>query len=302
MYFEEVLKEFLFECKMRKLSERTITSYRNNNSSLFRYITTEFNIAEVEEVNHKVLQAYISYLSDKGLKESYVNGLIKCFRAFFTYCVNERYILHNSIDKVRSQKAPITIINTFNDLEVRQMIAYYHGSKYLDIRNKFIMVLLFDGGIRCSELCDLKMSDIRQTYLNINGKGKKIRHVPITPTINKYLLKYERVREQYIKDKVNYDTDYLLLSQKGRKLTVVAVERIIKIAGTACNIRYEIRISPHTARHFYAQAQLKNGCDLYTLSRLLGHARIDVTKIYLQSIQSEEAVMIGAKTSPLSCL
>ena len=63
------------------------------------------------------------------------------------------------------------------------MIAYYHGSNFLDIRNKFIMVLLFDSGIRCSELCDLKMSDIRQTYF-------------ITPTINKYLLKYERVREQ----------------------------------------------------------------------------------------------------------
>lgn len=94
----------------------------------------------------------------------------------------------------------------------------------------------------------------------------------------------------------------MLLSQKGKRLTVVAVERIIKIAGSACNIRDEIRISPHTARHYYAQAQLKNGCDLYTLSRLLGHARIDVTKIYLQSIKSEEAVMIGAKTSPLSNL
>lgn len=54
MYLEDVLKEFIFDCKMRKLSERTITIYRNNNLSLFRYITTEFNIAEVEEVNHKV--------------------------------------------------------------------------------------------------------------------------------------------------------------------------------------------------------------------------------------------------------
>lgn len=299
---QEVLKEFLFDCKLRKLSERTTKSYKNNNLSFFRYIETEYELTEVCEVSHKVIQAYVNYLADKGLKESYINGLIKCFRAFFTYCVNERYITDNPVDRVRSQKQPLNLINTFNDVEVKDMIKYYNGSRFLDIRNKFILIMLFDSGIRNSELCNLKLSDIRTTYINVLGKGKKIRHVPITASINKYLLKYRRVRENYIKDKTGYDTEYLFLSQKGKILTVETVERIILECGSACNVREEIRISPHTARHYYAQTQLKNGCDLYTLSRLLGHSKIDVTKIYLQSMEGVTTVEIGARTSPLNAL
>lgn len=90
---------------------------------------------------------------------------------------------------------PITLINTFNDDEVRAMVKYYNGSKFLTMRNKFMMVLFFDSGIRNSELCELKMSDLRTTYIHILGKGKKTRHVPITSSTNKYLLKYLRIRE-----------------------------------------------------------------------------------------------------------
>jgi integrase/recombinase XerD len=203
------------------------------------------------------------------------------------------------MDKVYRQKEPITLINTFTNDEVRRMIRFYSGSKFLDIRNELIMILLFDTGIRNSELCDLKLSDIRSTYINILGKGKKVRHVPITAIINKYMIKYLRVREEYIKDKINYSTEYLLLSQKGKKLTVETIERVVLECGNECNIRKEIRISPHTCRHYYAQTQLKNGCDLFTVARLLGHSKIDITKRYLQSMQDDETLEMGAKTSPL---
>jgi integrase/recombinase XerD len=181
------------------------------------------------------------------------------------------------------------------------MIKYYTGTSYLTIRNQFIMIMLFDTGIRNFELCELKTSDIRDTYI-ILGKGKKVRYVPITSIINKYLIRYMRARDNYIKDKVNYSDNYLLLSQKGKKLTVETVERIVLQCGKNCNIREEIRISPHTCRHYYAQAQLRNGCDLYTLSRLLGHSNINITKRYLQSMQEQEVLKIGLANSPLSHL
>jgi integrase/recombinase XerD len=91
------------------------------------------------------------------------------------------------------------------------------------------------------------------------------------------MIKYLRVREEYIKDKINYSTEYLLLSQKGKKLTVETIERVVLACGNECNIRKEIRISPHICRHYYAQTQLKNGCDLFTVARLLGHSKIGIT-------------------------
>lgn len=302
MFNEDVLKEFLFDCKLRKLSDRTLKGYRNNNRAFFRYIEFEFDVTKVEDIYYQMIQSYIEFLSGKGLKESYINGIIKCFRAFFKYCVEEGYVQKNPMDKIKFQKQPITMIHTFTDKDVVNMVMFYKGNRFLDVRNKLIMVLLFDTGIRNSELCGLKLTDIQETHINILGKGKKQRYVPITPIINKYLIKYMRVREAYIKDKSRYETEYLLLSQKGRKLTIETIERLVLEAGLNVGVRSEVRISPHTCRHYYAQKQLQNGCDLYTLSKLLGHSNINITKIYLQSMNEDGFLELAAKTSPLANL
>lgn len=262
MLNEDVLKEFLFDCRMKKYSERTIKGYKNNNLGLFRYLKNEFEIVELEETHHQAIQSYIQFLMKKKLSEVYINSLIKCFRAYFKYCHDEAYIFKNPMDKIKFQKQPIKLIETFDNQEVLKMVNFHKGKRFLDIRNKLIMVLLFDTGIRNSELCNLKVSDIRETHINVMGKGKKQRYVPITPIINKCLIQYFRVREEYIKDKFGYETDYLLLSQKGRKLTIETIEtieRVVLEAGLNVGVRAEVRISPHTCRHYYAQTQLYNG-------------------------------------------
>lgn len=63
--------------------------------------------------------------------------------------------------------------------------------------------------------------------------------------------------------------------------------------------RKEIRCSPHTCRHYFAQSQLRNGLDVYSLSRLLGHEDISITKRYLQGMQDENIIEMSIKTSPL---
>lgn len=304
MLLQDVLKEFIFDCRMRKLSERTIKGYKNNNLALFRYLENEFELTELEEVTRAHIQEYIRFLTSKELTEVYINSVIKCFRAFFNYAIEEEYILEkrNPMNKVKFQKEPKVLINTFNDEEVRKMINYYGTKKFLDTRNRCIMIILFDTGIRNNELCDIKMGHVRDTYIEIHGKGKKIRHIPITVIMNKILIRYLRARENYVKDKPTYETEYLFLSQKGRKLTIETVENIVKKCGEGCNVRPEIRCSPHTCRHYYAQSQLKNGCDLFTVSKLLGHDNINITKRYLQSISDDDFFQLACRTSPLSNL
>ena len=300
LFLQDVLKEFLFDCQLRQLSFRTIKSYKNGNLAFLRYLENEFSCTELEDLNYKMIQQYIKFMSNKGLKESYINNQIKLMRAFFNYCMQESYINRNPMDKIHWQKEIKPLIETFSDEEVVKMVNFYGTTKYLDIRNKLIMIIFFDTGIRNQELCDLKLEDIHQTFLLIHGKGKKIRHVPITVMINKYLIKYLRVRECYIKDKIGYEKEYLFLSQKGRKLTTNTTERIVLLASKGCNVRSHIRSSPHTCRHYYAQAQLKNGCDIYTLSKLLGHTNIAITKRYLESLEDEEVLQIGNRSSPLT--
>ncbi len=107
MLSTDVLKEFTFDCRMRKLSDRTIKSYQNNNLALFRFIKDEYNITELEEINHLHVKGYIQHLSDKKLSEIYINTIVRTFRAYFRYAVEEHYIMKNPIEKIKKQKEPI---------------------------------------------------------------------------------------------------------------------------------------------------------------------------------------------------
>lgn len=302
MLLENALQEYLYDCQLRKLSVRTMKGLRNNNKRLFLYLGNEFAVFELEDVKRIHVQGFVNHLAETGHKETYVNSMIKSFRGLFTYCENEEYIKESPMKKVKFQKEEITVIRTFNGDEIKRMVQHFSGKTFLEQRNKLIIVTLLDSGIRNSELCDIQLKDICENSIRIHGKGKKIRYVPLTPAINKSLIRYLRVREHYIKDKCNYHTNYLFLSQKGKKLTPETVGNIVRECGKEAHVREELRCSPHTCRHYYAQTQLKNGCDLFTVSRLLGHGNINITKRYLNSMGTDDIIEIGQKTTPLGNL
>lgn len=298
MLLKDVLKEFLFDCEIRKMSSRTIKSYKNNNQRFFNFIEGEFEVIELEEVSHLHIKQYFKFLISKGLTELYVNSILKCLRAFFVYSVREDYLLKSPCLKVSWQREPKTIINTFTDDEVSNMLKAFNYSDYLNARNKCIIAFLVDTGARNNETCQLKTPDIKENFITIFGKGKKERVVPISPILRKVMMKYERFKECYFKDK-NVKHNNYFLSNTGLPLTIEAIERVVRMAGETAKVREDIRCSPHTIRHYFAQAQLRNGLDVYSLSRLLGHENISITKKYLQGLQDESILEMSVKTSPL---
>ena len=239
-------------------------------------------------------------LYQKGRKETYINGIYKVLRSFFNYCVHEGYILekHNPYLKVKWFKEEMPIIETFTPEEVRKLINAYGSSTYLEARNKLIMIMFFETRVRNLELCHMMKMNVGETAIKIIGKGKKERQLPISPILNKHLIKYNRIREQYLRDDFR-GHDNLFLSQDGKPLTVEAVERIVKIAGERANITRDIRISHHTCRHTFSQMMLMNGIDVYSLSSLLGHNDISITRKYLQSLKDSDIVENSIKFSPL---
>lgn len=298
---EDCLKEFMFSCNLRKMSKRTMKGYRNNNLAMFKYVEQEFGITELEDMNRMVIQDYINHLTEKGLKETYINGLLKCFRAYFNYAVEEGYISRSPMEKIKFQREVMPIIQTFTDEEVYKMVRAFHGNDYMSIRNNLIMTLFLDTGIRCTELCDLKMTDIRDTHVRIFGKNKKERMVPISPVLNKALIRYLRCRNEWKSTQLSVQEEYLLLSYRGKRLTVEAVERVVRLAGQSARVREHIRCSPHTCRHYFAQKLYRNRVDVYTISKLLGHGNLQVTRRYLQSLDSDTFIEeLGAEVSPLT--
>lgn len=303
MYLEDVYKEFLFDLEIKSYSPRTIKGYKNNNRAFHNYLKNEFDVEEVEDVTTKHIKSYFMNLKQKGLTEVYINSVHKCMRSFFKFIVEEGYIAEkrNPILSVKFMKEPKIIIKTFTDDEIKRMINIYNGRNYLELRNKLIIMFFVDLGIRNLELCSLTHLNIMDTVIRIHGKGNKERHLYISPMLKKYMIKYERMKPEYFKDKSITDSNYFL-SRNGKVLTVTMIEKIIKDAGKKAKVRDSVRCSPHTIRHYYAQKQLRLGLDVYSLSRLLGHESTIITTRYLQSLNDERIVEMAKSTSPLSNL
>lgn len=287
---DSYIREFLLDCELRGLSPRTIKGLRNILNSFNNYIQNEYKIHLNEVTSNNVKGYVIYYLNVLKRSELYINSIIKYLRMFYVYMEENDYVDINPMKKVKFVKEPKTIINTFNDKEVKRMLLVWSGRSFLEIRNKTIVSILFETGIRNTELCDITLNDIlNDNAILIHGKGNKQRLVPISIELRKILEKYLRCREAYSKDKV--ETNYLFISYRhNNKLTVETIERIIKKTGQMANVRKGIRCSPHTIRHYYAEFNIRNKMDLYSVSRLLGHESTQITNIYLRQLTDKQIV------------
>lgn len=299
MLFNRVVKEFLLECQIRNFTSKTIKGYRNMLEFFGNYLQTYHQISDLEDVSVPVIKHFILWEDKNGKSPNYINGQIKVMRAFFKYCRQEEYD-YVDMRKIPWKKEQKIKIQTFRPADVKRFLNHFNGADFLSVRNKTMVYTLFETGIRCQELCDLTPKDIKEDYiLIVNGKNHKDRVVPLSPILKKQLLKYMRCRDNYV-DCKKHD-DELFLSFHYKKLTVGSIEVIIRNAGKALNIT-NVRVSPHTCRHFFAQQCIRNGMDVYSLSRLLGHESVSITQRYLQDLTDQDIVTKAVENSVIMSL
>lgn len=301
MLLKDAAMEFVFDCKVRKLSVRTIDGYQKMIGYLTRFIEDEYGIVELEGVKSVHIKKYLFLMEEKGRKPQYVNDLLKVYKVFFKYCMNEEYISNNPTARLHNTKQPKVLIRTFNENEIRQMLNSFQGRDYISIRNKTILALLFDTGMRLSEMLNLQEEQIHDEYILVHGKGNKERLVPMSPFLGKLLMQYRIVRRSYFNTR-KIPQAYVFLSYKGTKLTGDAIAQFMKKTALEVGVRKDVRVSPHTCRHTFAHLQLKNGLDLYSLSRLMGHENISITQRYLDGIRNDEVLAAAKHTGVLANL
>ena len=287
---KQILNVYLNDLEQQNFSIKTIKTYRNNILQLIRHLNS-MDITNIEDIAPMHIKQFISYKKENGCSPISINNLLKCYRPFFNFCVDMEYIEVSPMQKIKNLKVPKTIIQTFNDTESKAMMEYYKGSNFLSVRNKTIVTLLFESGIRANELCNITKKDLCSNYIIINGKGSKQRIAPISMKLLKQLNKYLRYKNREFKE----TNDYLFVSRNNRKLTVEMLEVIIRDCGRSVNVRKEIRSSPHTIRYYYSNQQILKGVDIYRLSLLLGHEDTSVTQMYLRSLDKNLVVLNNIK-------
>ncbi len=300
MKMEELAKEFILDCRVRNLAPRTVRNYEKQLAYFVRFLNESQGVKELEELKPVHIKQFVVMLQDKKNKPSYINDLLKAVKCLCAYACEEGYSPELITKKVKNVKEPKLLIHTFSDDEIVRMIQYYDGNDYLSIRNRLMLMMLFDTGLRISEIIDMKPAQIREGYFNIYGKGRKERVVPQNAIVCKWMMKYDRVREAYFE--YREAEEFYFLSKNGKRLTAEAVNKFMKKAGKAVGVNPLVRISPHTCRHTFAHQELKNGLDLYSLSRLLGHESVSITQRYLEAVRDDQILSSAKRTGVLANL
>lgn len=318
---QELLEEMLFHDRARGLSQKTIKKHRKFLKLFFEYLSNE-KIMYLDEISPTNIRSFMIGKLDEGKAESYINSHLRSIRAFFKYCVDENYIKYDSNPclRVKWMKERKVIIQTFNDEEIRSMLNYakketfftvkkvdkFHTgyqTRFTNQRNYLLLLLLVDTGMRIGELMNLKLEHLDENEIFIsNAKGKKDRVIHCSPLIYKEFLKYKRVANTFFSFNELETENYVFLTRHGKQYNYILAERIVTKLRSKVEIRDSIRVSPHSFRHYFAQKLVRNGTDIFTIQKLLGHASIKTTEVYLRSLSIEDEVKKVVKCSPLQTI
>ncbi len=186
----------------------------------------------------------------------------------------------NPFDRVKIPRPPRKVIPTFTDSQIQALLNIIDARTPEGFRDHTVILTLLDTGMRVSELCHLKLDDVAMEdgMLKVLGKGNKERLIPIGKQIQRLLWRYiSRFRPEPMAASVNV----LFLTRDGRPLTKDLVEKIMARYGRKAGLK-GVRCSPHTLRHTAAVKFLRNGGDVFSLQRMLGHASLEMTRRYCE--------------------
>ena len=268
------------------------------------FMKDELGILEVEDVQPIHIKKFIQHRQHLGNEKPItINNNIATLKVFYNYLMDEEFIdeMENPLRRIKSLKEEKKVIVTFNDEEVKRIINDVKEETYSNIRDKLILIMLFDTGIRVSELCGIREQDISARHILIHGKGSKQRLVYISKTMRKYMRKFDEAKRKRFSHKYSDEIEeYYFLDQCAQQMHRSRINKILKEHCNNAGVREEIRCSPHDCRHYFAQKQLRNGIDVYSLSRLLGHFDTQMTAKYLRGLEQDSILEIGRLHSPLN--
>lgn len=257
----------------KKLSNNTKDAYKRDLISFSNYL----NNKEISKINSTDIKSYIKHLNDIKDKDRTIARKIVSVRTFFDYLMMNKIIKENPCEKIESPKLRKSLPKVLSIEDVNKLLSLKANTP-LEYRNKAMIELMYDAGLRVSELVNLEVNNInlKDCYVRCFGKGKKERIVPLGDIAIEVLDKYINIyRDSLLK---GYFTDKLFISSYGKGITRQGFFKILKSEAKKAGITKEF--SPHTLRHSFATHLLEYGADLSSISELLGHENIKTTQIY----------------------
>lgn len=260
----------------KSLSANTVEAYLTDLDKLFAFLELE-NI-HLTDVTLENLETFSAGLRDIGIHPRSQARILSGIRSFFRFLMLEDYIQQDPSELLESPQIGKHLPDVLTVEEIDNLIGSIDRSTREGQRNRAILETLYSCGLRVSELCNLKLSDLylKEKFIKVDGKGSKQRLVPISArAIHELELYFPNRNEGLIKS--GYE-DFVFISRFGKNISRIMVFHIIK--ELAKQIDLKKTISPHTFRHSFATHLLEGGANLRAIQCMLGHESIGTTEIY----------------------
>lgn len=292
----------------RGLSDNTIFAYRDAIKLLLCYaadmLRKPVDALTIEDIGEKLVLSFLDHVQqDRGCTPRTRNARLAAVSSLFCFVGREEPAVLPQCQSIRTISFKRTAHRTVDYLDEKEMQAVLNAVSpglHCGIRDKALLLLLYNTGARVSEIAELKIADLRLDaagYVKLLCKGKKERSCPLWPETVEAI-------HGYLKQRMPKDppTDYLFLNAQGVCITRFGIRHVIskyaEVAGAQCYSLKTKSITPHTIRHTTAMHLLRAGNDINMVRYWLGHASINTTHIYVEIDMEMKRKMLQKTPAP----
>ena len=268
----DFIREFLSYIQVEKgLSANTLQNYERDIRRLQTWAADKRKV--IERLERPDVREWIASMSREGLAPSSIARAVSAARSFFRFLMLDRHVLRDPTEDIHTPQKSSHLPKFLTEEEMERLLRAPDIKTDVGVRDRAMLELMYAAGLRVSELCGLKVSDVDLdgAIVTCHGKGSKQRRIPIGKSAVHWLQRYIAVRNRL------GSNNPVLFVNRGRALTRQLAWSIIKTYAAKAEVP---NISPHTLRHSFGTHLMQHGADSRSVQALLGHSDISTTEIY----------------------
>lgn len=260
----------------KRYSQHSLKAYRSDIYAFSDFLKQQFETSDLTKVTAQMIRSWVVLLKENGNGNSSINRKISSIRSFYRFCQRNNYVDQNPAEKIQSLKVRKSLPEFVTRDLMLKITENSQADDFVMIRNGLVIDLLYQTGIRLSELTGIQEADIHfgNSSLIVRGKGNKERIIPFHNTLKSALTDYLKEKHRLF----GRDQKALIVTNDGKPAYNKMIYRIVHTVLSAETTLQ--KTSPHIIRHTFATHLLNNGASILAIKELLGHSSLAATQIY----------------------
>ena len=262
----------------KRYSAHTVKAYSDDLNQFFTYIIEQYELTDPQAVTTSMIRSWMASLAEKELNPRSINRKLSCIRSFYTYGRRTGIFKTNPSSSIQVLKTSKRLPSYIEEGQMNDLFQFVEfPDNWNGYTERLILEILYQTGIRVSELVNIRENHISQHLqsLKVLGKGNKERVIPVGTALMDKIIDYSHRKTML--DELESE-GFLLENEKGRKLNTRLVYSIVKKYLTL--VTTAEKKSPHVLRHSFATHLTNHGADLNAVKELLGHSSLAATQVY----------------------